>query len=81
MKIVKEQMGEEFNLSKEIEWWGDVNKYNCPENQEILRIGDVKEFIKKDKLLLLDCTNSNGIVDLELYFKRKDKLAGKGLIK
>lgn len=36
---------------------------------------DVKEFIRRDKNLLLHCM-INGKIDVELYFERKDKLVG-----
>lgn len=71
-------MSKEESLSDEIEWWGDVNKHGCPENEEIIRVEQIKEkvkqcFIDMEKRLI---GNKIKYQDVVLIIKRRfgDKL-------
>lgn len=76
---------EGFCLSDKIEWAEDINKYGCPENQKMIRTEDVKEFIKQEDEIEIQCPVATGsfiegvIFAKEEIKKARHKLAGKKL--
>lgn len=76
------ETNESLSLSNDVKWVGDVNKYNFPENQEVVLVEDAKEKIQNaqkrlEKYMDEKCKIIDGFPITQLFKIFKEEFGGK----